>query len=119
MEIKSLEPDQYSSMAVPLKIIKLLVSELCLASGADFSDSSINESDDNSDLSDLEPELTKRHLMFHPKASMQHQLGDVTKFLTDFFTRCERENIANFRSWYGLLSADEKQKVGQTMGLAE
>jgi hypothetical protein len=44
----------------------------------------------------------------------QRQRDDETQaYLTDFFIRCGRENIANFQEWYNMLTEEEKSKLNE------
>lgn len=122
------DPDQYTIIPASLKIVKVLIEELLSASGvraaasaasaamaaADFDDEDDGEEgwEDDDDLLDLNLAATKAGLMSF--AEGQRQRDDETQaYLTDFFIRAARENVANFQDWYNLLTEDEKSKLNE------
>jgi importin-9 len=124
------DPDQYTFIPSPLKIVKVLIEELVSASGAraaanaasmavaaaQFDDDENDDEgwEDDDDTLDLSLGTTKADLMSFMEGGGQRQRDDETQgYLTDFFIRCGRENIANFQEWYGLLSEDEKHKLNE------
>jgi importin-9 len=123
----TLDPDQYTVVAAPLKIVKLLIDELLSASGAQaastaaaaamsaaFDDDDEDGWEDDDDTLDLGLSSTKVDLMSYLEGPGRRQPDDETQtFLTEFFIRCGRENVANFQDWYSMLKDDEKQKLNE------
>jgi importin-9 len=124
-----LDPDQYTMVPAPLKIVKLLIDELLSASGAnaaanaaaaaisnadfDYDDDEEGWEDDNDTL-DLGIAATKNDLMSFMEGPGLRQPDDETQtFLTEFFIQCGRENVANFQEWYNMLSGEEKVKLNE------
>jgi hypothetical protein len=122
-------PDQYTMVPAPLKIVKLLIDELLSASGAnaaanaaaaaisnadfDYDDDEEGWEDDNDTL-DLGIAATKNDLMSFMEGPGLRQPDDETQtFLTEFFIQCGRENVANFQEWYNMLSGEEKVKLNE------
>lgn len=123
------DPDQYTLIPATLKIVKVLIEELLSASGARAAAMAANaevESDDDDDgweddddTLDLSLRTTKAELMSFAEVGGQRQRDDETQaYLTDFFIRCGRENVANFQEWYGMLTDDEKAKLNELAGAA-
>lgn len=122
-----LDPDQYTIVPAPLKIVKVLIEELASAAGAGAAASTAaaavaaaefdedNDEDgweDDDDTLDLSLAATKADLMTFMEGGPQRRPDDEThSYLTEFFVRCGRENIANFQEWYNLLSEDEKTRL--------
>lgn len=122
-------PDQYTIIPAPLKIIKVLVEELASASGAGAAASAAaamaaaadfdgeNEEDgweDDDDTLDLSLAATKADLMSFMDGGPSRRADDEThSYLTEFFVQCGRENAANFQDWYSMLSEDEKARLNQ------
>ncbi|CAG9956264.1 unnamed protein product [Clonostachys rosea f. rosea IK726] len=127
-------PDQYTIIPAPLKIIKLLIDELFSASGAraaadaasaaianaDYPEDDDDEGWENEDETlDLGLMSVKGDLMSFIEGSGQREPDDETQgFLIDFFVRCGRENISNFQDWYGMLTQDEQAKLNQLASAA-
>ncbi|RDA94750.1 hypothetical protein CP533_6734 [Ophiocordyceps camponoti-saundersi (nom. inval.)] len=130
-------PDQYTMIPATLKVIKVLIEELLSASGAQAAANAASAAvaahadgeaeadedgweDDDDDLVDLSIAALKPELMLFGEgggggaSSGRRQRDDETQaYLTDFFMRCGRENVANFQEWYGMLTEDEKAKLNQ------
>ncbi|KAF5129943.1 Importin subunit beta-5 [Metarhizium brunneum] len=120
-------PDQYTIVPAPLKIVKVLIEELASAAGAGAAASTAaaavaaaefdedNDEDgweDDDDTLDLSLAATKADLMTFMEGGPQRRPDDEThSYLTEFFVRCGRENIANFQEWYNMLSEDEKTRL--------
>ncbi|KAI0177487.1 importin-beta domain-containing protein [Pestalotiopsis sp. NC0098] len=119
-------PDQFTIIPVPLKILKVLVDELASASGmqsaataaaaaaAQFVDD--DESDDGwedeGDTVDLSLGTTKSDLMGYLESNNMRNRDDETQqYLAEFFVKAASENIANFNEWYGGFTDDEKAKL--------
>lgn len=121
------DPDQYTIIPAPLKIIKVLIEELLSASGlahaataaaaaaADFADD-----DDDDGWEDVHPTLdlglgmTKDELMTlaDGSASFPRQRDDETQaYLTSWFIKAASENTAGFNELYAVLSEEEKRKL--------
>ncbi|KAH6632358.1 armadillo-type protein [Chaetomium tenue] len=125
-----LNPDQYTIIPAPLKILKVLIEELVSASGmqaaanvaaaaatelADEDDDGDNEGweDEADDTLDLALGGTKSDLMgwLEGGGSSRQRDDETQAYLVDFFIRADAENIAEFQNWCAMLSDDEKQKV--------
>ncbi|KAI9646823.1 hypothetical protein NHQ30_004822 [Ciborinia camelliae] len=122
------DPDQYTMIPASLKIIKVLIEELLSASGhqnsataaaaADFAD---EEGDDDSwedvpNVLDLGLSATKADLMAFGEGrgggSLVRDRDDETQaYLTEFFVKAGRENLAGFNQLYEALSGEEKVKL--------
>lgn len=128
-------PDQYTIIPASLKIIKVLIEELLSASGAraaanaaaaavasaNFDDDENDDEgwEDDDDTLDLSLGTTKADLMSFMEGGGQRQRDDETQaYLTEFFIRCARENVANFQEWYNMLTEDEKTKLNEVANSA-
>ncbi|KAG5925363.1 hypothetical protein E4U42_004376 [Claviceps africana] len=127
-------PDQYTIIPAPLKIIKVLIEELASASGAgaaataaaamaattDFDQGNDEDGwEDDDDTLDLSLSATKADLMSFMEGGPSRRADDEThSYLTEFFVQCGRENAANFQDWYNMLSEDEKTKLNQVVNSA-
>lgn len=123
------DPDQFTIVPAPLKIIKLLIDELQAASGAgaaasaasaamasaEFEDDDDDEGwEDDDDTLDMGLASTKADLMSFVEGPGRRQPDDETQnFLTEFFLQCGREDTASFKEWYGMLGEEEKQKLNE------
>jgi hypothetical protein len=121
-------PDQYTIIPASLKIIKVLIEELLSASGqraaanaaaaavasASFDDENDEEGwEDDDDTLDLSLGTTKSDLMSFMEGGQRQRDDETQAYLTDFFFRCGRENIANFQEWYNMLTEEEKTKLNE------
>ncbi|KAI9670418.1 MAG: hypothetical protein M1829_004741 [Trizodia sp. TS-e1964] len=118
-------PDQYTTIPVPLKIIKVLIEELSSASGntsgleaaaleLDEAGSDNGDWEDEPNFLDLGLSMTKQDLMAlgDDNVGAERQRDDETQaYLTEFFKGVEAGNIAGFRDWYGQLTAEERGKL--------
>ncbi|KAI1432222.1 armadillo-type protein [Xylaria sp. CBS 124048] len=120
------DPDRYTIIPAPLKILKVLIEELLSASGftsapggasaaaAELADED-NENDgweDDPDAIDLNLGSTKADLMGYLEASnMRHRDDETQQYLSEFFVAAARDNIAGFGEWYNNLTDDEKAKL--------
>lgn len=137
----SADPDQYTIIPAPLKIVKLLIDELLSASGArnaaaaasaamagaggagaggagDLDSDDDDEGwEDDDDTLDMGLAATKADLMSFIEGPGQRQPDDETQsFLTDFFLGCGRDNTAGFQEWYGMLGDEDKAKLNELAG---
>ncbi|KAL2018215.1 hypothetical protein VTK56DRAFT_1122 [Thermocarpiscus australiensis] len=124
-----LNPDQYTIIPAPLKILKVLIEELLSASGVhgaanaaaaaanEFADADEDDGDEGwedepGDTLDLSLGSTKADLMGWIEGSGSRQRDDETQaYLSDFFVRAARENVAGFQDWFAMLTDDEKRKL--------
>ncbi|RDA84912.1 hypothetical protein CP532_0438 [Ophiocordyceps camponoti-leonardi (nom. inval.)] len=133
-------PDQYTTIPATLKIVKVLIEELLSASGASAAANAASaavaasnadgeagadedgwEDEDDDHLVDLSIAAMGPELMMFGDiggtgggSGGRRQRDDETQaFLTDFFMRCARENVAGFQDWYGMLTEDEKAKLNE------
>jgi hypothetical protein len=121
-----LDPDQYTVIPASLKILKVLIEELLSASGlqsaataaaaaaAEFADEDDGDDgwEDDPDTIDLNLGSTKSDLMGYLEASNMRRRDDETQqYLTEFFIRAARENIADFAQWYTQLTEEEQGKL--------
>jgi importin-9 len=136
--LNDLDPDQYTIIPATLKILKVLVEELLSASGTtgatsaaaaaissagiDFGGDAADDGDDDDDGWEDEPDntidlslgTTKADLLSYleaPGSGVRQRDDETQAYLTDFFVRAARENIAGFEGWYNELSEDEKGKL--------
>ncbi|KAI1809233.1 ARM repeat-containing protein [Poronia punctata] len=122
------DPDQFTIIPAPLKIIKVLIEELLSASGlagaanaaaaaaAEFADEDDEDDgwEDDPDTIDLTLGSTKNDLMGYLDASnMRHRDDETQQYLTEFFVAAARENIAGFGNWYNSLTEEEKGKLSE------
>ncbi|KAK3687769.1 armadillo-type protein [Podospora appendiculata] len=130
----SQDPDTYTIIPASLKILKVLVEELLSASGvkaassmaaaaaAGFADEDEDITDDGwedepGEILDLSLGSTKADLMGWLDNVVSRQRDDETQaYLTDFFMRAARENIAGFQEWFEMLTEDEKTKLHELAG---
>jgi importin-9 len=122
-----------------LKILKVLIEELLSASGlparegdpsaaaaaagtAQFDDDDDDDGwEDDTDVLDLGLGSNKSALMGYLSGDGQlpRERDDETQnYLTEFFVRAARENIAGFSDWYNMLSDFEKQKLNECANAA-
>ena len=113
-------------------MLKVLIEELLSASGVqaaanaasaainEFADEDFADGDDGDegwedepgDTLDLSLGSTKADLMGLFDSGGSRQRDDETQaYLTDFFIRAARENVAGFQDWFGMLTEDEKLKL--------
>lgn len=124
------DPDQFTIIHAPLKIIKVLIEELLSASGiqsaanqaaaaaAEYAD---EEGDDDSwedvpNILDLGLGSTKADLMSYADGagSFIRQRDDETQaYLTEFFVKAANENVAGFNEIYTHLTDEEKLKLNE------
>lgn len=122
------DPDQYTTIPASLKIIKVLIEELVSASGAkaaanaaalaiasaDFDNDDDDDNwEDDDDTLDLSLGSTKNDLLSFMESGGRQKDDETQAYLTDFFIRCWRENIANFQEWYNMLTEEEKAKLNE------
>ncbi|KAH7411388.1 armadillo-type protein [Cadophora sp. MPI-SDFR-AT-0126] len=125
----STDPDQFTIIPAPLKILKVLIEELSSAAGhgssaaaaaaaaAEFADEEADDDgweDVHTNVLDLGLGSTKAELMAYGEGqgSFMRQRDDETQaYLTEFFIRAGRENLADFNALYEALSAEEKGKL--------
>ncbi|KAK3986550.1 importin subunit beta-5 [Cladorrhinum sp. PSN332] len=120
-------PDQYTIIPAPLKILKLLVDELLSASGvqaatnaaaaaagefadADEEDGDEGWEDETGDVLDLSLASTKAELMGFVE-NLRQRDDETGAYLKEFFVQAARDNIAGFQEWYSMLTEDEKGKL--------
>ncbi|KAI6778489.1 importin-9 [Emericellopsis cladophorae] len=119
-------PDQWTQVPAQVKIIKLLIEELMLASGhksaADIASAAVggeldSDSDDegwedDDDALDLGLGTTKADLMsILDGPGRRYPDNETNKYLTEFFMRCGTENLANFNDVYVYLNVEEQKKI--------
>ncbi|KAJ5938938.1 hypothetical protein N7466_002072 [Penicillium verhagenii] len=122
-------PDRYTTVSAPLKIIKVLVEELAAASGnkeidaaaaraLDDADSDYGDDDwedDPSQTLDLGLGMTKQELMSFGEGGSESVFGvrrrddETQSFLGDFFRRASQQ--PGFPEIYGALTVDEQMKL--------
>jgi importin-9 len=120
------DPDQYTIIPAPLKIVKVLIEELLSASGiqnaasqaaaaAEFADDEDDDGwEDVPNTLDLGLGMTKEELMVFAdgSANFVRQRDDETQaYLTEFFIKAANENTAGFNELYAALTEDEKLKL--------
>jgi hypothetical protein len=124
-----IDPDQYTIVPAPLKILKVLIEELVSASGvqaaanvaaaaangftdADEDDGDEGWEDEPGDTLDLSLGGTKADLMGWIEGGSSRQRDDETQaYLSEFFIRAAQENISGFQQWFAMLTDDEKLKL--------
>ncbi|KAI1381856.1 ARM repeat-containing protein [Hypoxylon crocopeplum] len=120
-------PDQYTVIPAPLKILKVLIEELLSASGMENAASLaaaamadlVEENDDDGweddpDTIDLNLGSVKNDLMSFLEASnMRHRDDETQAYLSEFFLTAARDNIAGFADWYNSLTEEEKTKLNK------
>ena len=124
------DPDQFTIIPAPLKIIKVLIEELLSASGmqsaaaqaaaaaAEFADEEGDDDgwEDMPNTLDLGLGSTKAELMAwgEGQGNFVRQRDDETQaYLTEFFIKATRENVAGFNELYGALTEEEKMKLNE------
>ncbi|KAI0132653.1 importin-beta domain-containing protein [Xylariales sp. AK1849] len=125
---KGTDPDQFTIIPAPLKILKVLIEELLSASGVNSAANAAaaaaaelldedNDDDgweDDPDTLDLNLGANKSDLMGYLEASnMRHRDDETQQYLSEFFIRAARENIADFTQWYAMLTDEEKSKLNE------
>ena len=122
------DPDRYTIIPAPLKILKLLVDELLSASGvqgaanvaaaaaAEFADADEDDGDEgwedeSGDVLDLSLSSTKAELMGFYENSTRQRDDETGAYLKDFFVSAARDNVAGFQEWYNMMTDDEKGKL--------
>ncbi|KAI9053125.1 hypothetical protein LZ554_003392 [Drepanopeziza brunnea f. sp. 'monogermtubi'] len=122
-----LNPDQYTIIPAPLKILKVLIEELLSASGhsnslaaaaaAEFADGEADDDgweDVHTNVLDLGLGSTKAELMAYGEGQghfMRQRDDETQAYLIEFFIRAGRENLADFNMNYAALSDGEKAKL--------
>lgn len=116
-------PDQYTSVPVPVKIVQLLVLELGPSIGdvsfsnvinahADEEDSEGEDWEDTPDGLNV-PGFSREELMALGSSGRQsRQTDDATySYLTNFFREVSSQNIGNFRDIYSTLKPEEQHQL--------
>lgn len=126
-------PDRYTTVSAPLKIIKVLVEELAAASGnqaidaaqaATLNDAATDDGDEEwedmpGQILDLGLGTTKQQLMAFGEGgeesifAVRRRDDETQTFLTDFFRRASTQ--PGFQELFGALTADEQSKL-QALG---
>ncbi|KAJ2907317.1 hypothetical protein MKZ38_003173 [Zalerion maritima] len=118
-------PDQYTIIPAPLKILKVLIEELLSASGqgqaasmAASAAAQFADEDDEDDGWEDEPDqvdfIQKGDLMNYLEGSGMRRKDDETQqYLSEFFLKAARENIADFQNWYESFTEEEKGKLNE------
>ncbi|KAJ8121138.1 hypothetical protein ONZ43_g2334 [Nemania bipapillata] len=121
-------PDQYTVIPAPLKILKVLIEELLSASGltsastaaavaaAEFADEDNDDDgwEDDPDTIDLSLGSTKADLMgYLDDSSMRHRDDETQQYLSEFFVTAARDNVAGFGEWYNNFTVEEKAKLSE------
>ncbi|GAP92317.1 putative importin-beta domain-containing protein [Rosellinia necatrix] len=121
-------PDQYTIIPAPLKILKVLIEELLSASGltsasnaaaaaaAELADEDNDDDswEDDPDTIDLSLGSNKADLMRYLDASNMRARDDETQqYLSEFFVAAARDNVAGFMEWYNNLTVEEKGKLSE------
>lgn len=79
---------------------------------ADEDDGDEGWEDEPGDTLDLSLGSTKLDLMGWIEGGNSRQRDDETQaYLTDFFIRAARENLASFQQWFEMLTDEEKAKL--------
>jgi importin-9 len=127
------DPDRYTVVPASLKIIKVLIEELVSASGAraasnaaaaavaaaEFDDDDGDDGwEDDDDTLDLSRGATKADLMSFMEGGQRERDDETQAYLTDFFIKAARENVANFQEWYNNLTDDEKGALNELANAA-
>ncbi|KZF19359.1 importin beta-5 subunit [Xylona heveae TC161] len=122
-----LNPDQYTVVSVPLKILKLLVEELSSASGntpraidpalaAELAEEGSDDGDweDVPNALDLSSMATRQDLMAYADSPSFRQRDDETQaYLLAFFQ--EEASKPGFQEMFGALTTEEQEKL-RTLG---
>lgn len=118
-----LNPDQYTLIPAPLKILKVLIEELLSASGvnrlaaaaAEYGDDEDDEGNDDDgweDVLDLGLASTRKELMAYGEGSYSRQPDDETQaYLANFFVRCSEQNLGSYQQLHPLLTDEERGKL--------
>lgn len=126
---KSADPDQFTIIPAPVKIVKVLIEELLSASGRQpdlYGATSANLPDDEGEDDgwedvpnslDLGLPSSKAQLMAWSEGAghFTRQQDDETQtYLIEFFTKASQENIAGFSDIYaGALNDEEREKLSE------
>lgn len=92
-----------------------------MAAAADYADEENDDDgwEDEPDTLDLSLGGTKADLMSSYIDGGARQRDDETQaYLTEFFMRAARENVANFQEWYGMLTEEERGKLNDLANAA-
>lgn len=120
-------PDQYKAIPATLKILKVLIEELLSASGiqgaanaaaaaaAEFADADEDDGDEGwEDEPDTVDAAGAAAIMSMVEGAGNRMRDDETQqYLSEFFIRVAHENIADFRTWYSMLTEDEQKKLNE------
>lgn len=120
-------PDQYSSIPATLKILKVLIEELLSASGiqgaanaasaaaAEFADADEDDGDEGwEDEPDTVNASQAAQIMSLVDGASNRMRDDETQqYLSEFFVRAARENVADFQNLYAQLTEDEQKKLNE------
>lgn len=90
------------------------LASAAVANAAQFDDDDGEDGWEDDETLDLTLNSVKGDLMSYMENGSQRQRDDETQaYLTDFFIRAGRENIANFQDWYSMLTEDEQKKLNE------
>ncbi|PWW77744.1 ARM repeat-containing protein [Tuber magnatum] len=118
-------PDQYTSVPVPVKIIKLLILELGSGGGdpgASFSGGTLDD-EEVSDDGEWEDEtsalgmagMTREELLALGGSGRQSRQADdiIYTYLTGFFHEVSTQNIGGFQNVFSALKPEEQKQLSQ------
>ncbi|KAM9893504.1 hypothetical protein OXX69_011685, partial [Metschnikowia pulcherrima] len=118
-------PQKYTQISAPLKIIKLLVSELQFQSSQPNPDDYViddnADGDDEDGWEDMDSlgvpnyEKLKSYIDSDEEDSDQTSDKGVRETLLSFFKECVSKNLANFQSYYEMLDEDEKSVITENV----
>ena len=118
-------PQKYTQISAPLKIIKLLVSELQFQSLQPNPDDYViddnADGDDEDGWEDMDSlgvpnyEKLKSYIDSDEEDSDQTSDKGVRETLLSFFKECVSKNLANFQSYYEMLDEDEKSVITENV----
>jgi len=121
------DPEQYTIVPAPLKMLKVLIEELLSASGihaaanaasaavtSEFADLEEDDGDegwedDHGDTLDLALGSTKAELMGFLDSRQRDD--ETQQYLVEFFKSAAQNNTASFGQWFEMLTEDEKVKL--------
>lgn len=128
-------PDEYTQIVAPLKILKLLISELKFQIQQPETDSKnyktlIPEGEDNTadekgedDWEDMEDigipdyDKLKSYVNSDSEGELEDQNGneDLKNILFQFFRECTTKNLGNFSEYYEYLNDEEKKVITEAL----
>lgn len=93
-------------------------SAAAMAVAAEFDDDDDDNWEDDDNVLDLSLGSTRADLMSFMEGGQRQRDDETQAYLTEFFIRAARENLANFQEVYNTLNQEEQTKLNELANAA-